>query len=128
MKMQMGRVKVIKGCRAMMTGIRKENCVYTLEAKVTTFGVQKHGGSKPVGFKQLGDKQVGFKQLGPGIKTGVHGVQVDEHVWFEVELQGAQENREAEVVQDSNDDAAVAQRKLEDKQLGEKDKHGLLGK
>ncbi|PWA96018.1 zinc finger, CCHC-type [Artemisia annua] len=113
-KMQMGRVKVIKGCRVMMTGIRKENCVYTLEAKVTTFGVQKHGGSKQVGFKQLGHKQVGFKQLGhkqvgfkqlgPGVKTGVHGVQVDERVWFEV----------------SNDDAAVAQRKLEDKQLEEK--------
>ncbi|GJZ60357.1 zinc finger, CCHC-type containing protein [Tanacetum coccineum] len=39
-KMQMGRIKVIKGCRAMMTGIRKKNCVYTLEAKVMTFGVQ----------------------------------------------------------------------------------------
>ena len=136
-KMQMGRVKVIKGCRVMMTGIRKENCVYTLEAKVKTFGVQKHGGSKQVGFKQLGHKQVGFKQLGhkqvglkqlghkqvgfkqlgPGVKTGVHGVQVDERVWFEVELQGAQGNREAEVVQVSNDGAAVAQRKLEDKQL-----------
>ncbi|PWA60486.1 UDP-glucuronosyl/UDP-glucosyltransferase [Artemisia annua] len=60
-KMQMGRVKVIKGCRVMMTGIRKENCVYTFEAKVTTFGVQKHGGSKQVRFKQLGHKQVGFK-------------------------------------------------------------------
>ncbi|GJU42473.1 hypothetical protein Tco_1195430 [Tanacetum coccineum] len=64
-KMQMGRIKVIKGCRVMMTGIRKKNCVYTLEAKVMTFGVQKHGGSK----------QVGFKQLGPGVETGVHGVQ-----------------------------------------------------
>ena len=45
-KMQMGRVKVIKGCRVMMTGIRKRNCVYTLEAKVTNFSVRKHGGSK----------------------------------------------------------------------------------
>ena len=119
-KMQMGRVKVIKGCRVMMTGIRKDNCVYTLEAKVITFGVQKHGGSKQVGFKQLGHKQVGFKQLGPGVKGGVHGVQVDERVWFEVELQGAQGNREAEVIQDSNDDAVVARRKLEFKQLEEK--------
>ncbi|GKA98354.1 hypothetical protein Tco_0826291 [Tanacetum coccineum] len=42
-KMQMGRIKVIKGCRVMMTGIRKKNCVYTLKAKVMTFGVQKHG-------------------------------------------------------------------------------------
>ncbi|GJR00886.1 hypothetical protein Tco_0523870 [Tanacetum coccineum] len=64
--------------------------------------VQKHGsskqvglkqfGSKQVGFKQLGHKQVGFKQLGPG--AGVHEV--------------------------SNDDTAVAQRRLEDKQPEEK--------
>ncbi|GJV37175.1 zf-CCHC domain-containing protein [Tanacetum coccineum] len=47
----------------------------------------------------------------------VHGVQVDKRVWFEVELQGAQGNREAEVFQVSNDDAAVAQRWLKDKQL-----------
>ncbi|GJT32940.1 hypothetical protein Tco_0923359 [Tanacetum coccineum] len=46
--------------------------------------VQKHGGSK----------QVGFKQLGPGVETGVHGV--------------------------SNNDTAVAERQLEDKQLEEK--------
>ncbi|GJZ94011.1 hypothetical protein Tco_0666214 [Tanacetum coccineum] len=105
-KMQMGKIKVIKGCRVMMTGIRKKNCVYTLEEKVMTFGVQKHGGSKQVGlkqlgfkqvgFKQLGHKQVGLKQLGPGVETGAHRVQV------------------------SNDDAAVAQRRLEDKQLEEK--------
>ncbi|GJR11395.1 NAD(P)H-quinone oxidoreductase subunit K [Tanacetum coccineum] len=42
--------------------------------------VQKHGGSK----------QVGFKQLGPCVETGVHGV--------------------------SNDETAVAQRRLKDKQ------------
>ncbi|GJY56962.1 hypothetical protein Tco_0456077 [Tanacetum coccineum] len=84
----------------MMTGIRKKNCVYTLEAKVMTLGVQKHEGSKQVGlkqlgskqvgFKQLGRKQVGFKQLGLGVETGVHGVQVKKRVWFEVELQKAQ--------------------------------------
>ncbi|GKB18650.1 zinc finger, CCHC-type containing protein [Tanacetum coccineum] len=139
-KMQIGRIKVIKGCQVMMTGIRKKNRVYTLEAKVMTFGVQNHGGSKQVGFKQLGSKQVGFKQLGhkqvgfkqlghkqvefkqlgPGVKTGVHGVQVEKRVWFEVELQGAQGDREAGVFQVSNDDAAVAQRRLEDKQLEEK--------
>ncbi|GKF97789.1 hypothetical protein Tco_0293610, partial [Tanacetum coccineum] len=124
----------------MMTDIMKKNSVYTLEAKVINFGVQKHGGSKQVrlkqlgskqvgfkqlghkqvGFKQLGRKQVGFKQLGPGVETGVYGVQVDKRVWFEVELQGAQGNREAEVFQVSNDDVAVAQRRLEDKQLEEK--------
>ncbi|GJR94672.1 zinc finger, CCHC-type containing protein [Tanacetum coccineum] len=97
-KTQMGRIKVIKGCRVMMTGIRKKNCVYTLEAKVMTFGVQKHGGSKQVGFKQLGSKQVGFKQLC-------------------VKQVG---DREAEVFQVSNDDTAVAQRWLEDKQPEEK--------
>nr|GEU75986.1 zinc finger, CCHC-type [Tanacetum cinerariifolium] len=77
--------------------------------KVITFGVQKHGGlkqvglkqlgSKQVGFKQLGHKQVGFKQLGPGVETGVHGVHDEKRVWFEVELQGAQGDREAEVLQ-----------------------------
>ncbi|GKE67352.1 hypothetical protein Tco_1521513 [Tanacetum coccineum] len=77
-------------------------------------------GSKQVGFKQLGSKQVGFKQLGHGVETIVHGVQVDKHVWFEMELQGAQWNREAEVFRVSNDDAEVAQRRLEDKQLEEK--------
>nr|GEW76037.1 LETM1-like protein [Tanacetum cinerariifolium] len=46
--------------------------------------VQKHGGSK----------QVGFKQLGPGVETGVHEV--------------------------SNNDTAVAQRRLEDQQPEEK--------
>ncbi|GJW23968.1 hypothetical protein Tco_0037779 [Tanacetum coccineum] len=45
--------------------------------------VQKHGGSK----------QVGFKQLGPGVETGVHGLHDEKHVWFEVELQGAQGDR-----------------------------------
>ncbi|GJV97739.1 hypothetical protein Tco_1549316 [Tanacetum coccineum] len=44
--------------------------------------------------KHGGSKQVRSKQLGSGVKTGVHG--------------------------DSNDDAAVAQRKLEVKQLEEK--------
>ncbi|GKE04824.1 hypothetical protein Tco_1396842 [Tanacetum coccineum] len=92
--------------------------------------VQKHGGSKQVrlkqlgskqvGFKQLGQKQVGFKQLGPGVETGFHGVQDEKRVWFEVELQGAQGDREAEVFQVSNDDTAVAQRRLEDKQPEEK--------
>ncbi|GKE93232.1 hypothetical protein Tco_1574327 [Tanacetum coccineum] len=61
-----------------------------------------------------------LKQLGPSAETGVHGVQVKKRVWFEMELQGAQGNREAEVFQVSNDDAVVAQRLLEDKQLEEK--------
>ncbi|GKE25593.1 hypothetical protein Tco_1440977 [Tanacetum coccineum] len=103
-KMQMGRIKVIKGCRVMMNGIRKKNCVYTLEAKVMTFGVQKHGGPKQVGFKQLGHKQVRFKQLDPGVETGVHGVQDEKCVWFEVKLLGVQGDREAEFFQVSNCD------------------------
>ncbi|GJV05180.1 cytochrome P450 [Tanacetum coccineum] len=52
----------------------------------------------------------GFKQLGPGVETGVHGVHDEKRVWFEVELQGAQGDHEAEVFQVSNDDTAVAQR------------------
>nr|GEV23652.1 zinc finger, CCHC-type [Tanacetum cinerariifolium] len=77
-------------------------------------------GSKQVGFKQLGHKQVGFKQLGPGVETGFHRVQDEKHVWCEVELQGDQGDREAKVFQVSNDDTAVAQRWLEDKQPKEK--------
>ncbi|GJU07740.1 hypothetical protein Tco_1124170, partial [Tanacetum coccineum] len=69
--------------------------------------VQKHGGLK----------QVGFKQLGPGVETGVHGVHDKKRVWFEVELQGAQGYREAEVFQVSNDDTAVAQRWLKTSNL-----------
>ncbi|GJW37186.1 hypothetical protein Tco_0060106 [Tanacetum coccineum] len=72
--------------------------------------VQKHGCSK----------QVGFKQLGPCVETGVHGVHDEKCVWFEVELQGAQGDREAEVFQVSNDDTAVAQRWLVEKQPEEK--------
>nr|GFC82831.1 hypothetical protein [Tanacetum cinerariifolium] len=80
--------------------------------------VQKHGGSKQVGLKQLGSKQVGFKQLGVkqvgfkqfglSVETGVHGVQDEKLVWFEVELQGVQGDRETEVFQVSNNDTAVA--------------------
>ncbi|GJS61125.1 hypothetical protein Tco_0655909 [Tanacetum coccineum] len=54
----------------------------------------KQLGLKQVGFKQLGHKQVRFKQLGTVFEIGVHRV--------------------------SNDDAAVAQRRLEDKQLEER--------
>ncbi|GKB95770.1 zinc finger, CCHC-type containing protein [Tanacetum coccineum] len=72
--------------------------------------VQKHGGSK----------QVGFKQLGPGVEIRVYGVHDENHVWFEVKLQGAQGDRKVEVFQVSNDDTAVTQRRLEDKQPEEK--------
>ncbi|GJT54033.1 hypothetical protein Tco_0989087 [Tanacetum coccineum] len=80
----------------------------------------KQLGSKQVGFKQLGHKQVGFKQLGPGVETGFYGVQDEKRIWFEVELQGAQGDRKAEVFLVSNDDTAVAQRRLGDKQPEEK--------
>ncbi|GJW02172.1 hypothetical protein Tco_1561028 [Tanacetum coccineum] len=80
------------------------------------------------GFKQLGHKKVGTKQLGPSVETGVHGVEVKKCVWFEVELQGAQRDREAEVFQVSNDDAAVTQRRLEDKQFKEKTNTDCLAK
>ncbi|GJT89701.1 hypothetical protein Tco_1078546 [Tanacetum coccineum] len=72
--------------------------------------VQKHGGSK----------QVGFKQLGPGVETGVHGVHDKKHVWFKVELYGAQGDCKAEVFQVSNDDTAVAQRRLKEKKPKER--------
>ncbi|GJV37260.1 hypothetical protein Tco_1409737 [Tanacetum coccineum] len=124
--MRMGRVKVMKGCRVMMTGIRKKNCVYTLEENVMTFGVQKHGGSKQVRNKQLGSKQVGFKQLGPGVETGVHGVQVDKRVWFEVELQGTQGNREAEVRANIMVTGVVGQEGAEDNVSGKEERTGKV--
>nr|GEW61813.1 hypothetical protein [Tanacetum cinerariifolium] len=93
--------------------------------------VQKHGGSKQVGFKQLGVKQVGFKQLGPSVETGVHGVH-DENVFglrwncrefkeiVKLRFFRVQGDHEAEVFQVSNNDTAVTQRRLEDKQPEEK--------
>ncbi|GKC59217.1 hypothetical protein Tco_1086815 [Tanacetum coccineum] len=51
---------------------------------------------------------------------GVLGVHDEKRVWFEVELQGAQGDREAKVFQVSNDDITVAQRRLKDKQPEEK--------
>nr|GEV99707.1 zinc finger, CCHC-type [Tanacetum cinerariifolium] len=50
--------------------------------------VQKDGGSK----------QVRFKQLSPGVETRVHGVHDEKRVGFEVEMQRAQGDCEAEVV------------------------------
>ncbi|GJY78239.1 hypothetical protein Tco_0484040 [Tanacetum coccineum] len=77
--------------------------------------VQKHGGSKQVGLKQLGSKQVGFKQLSKQVGFKQLG---SKQVGFK--QLGAQGDREAEVFQVSNDDTAVAQRRLEDKQPEEK--------
>ncbi|GJT45262.1 hypothetical protein Tco_0953977 [Tanacetum coccineum] len=48
--------------------------------------VQKHGGSK----------QVGFKQLGSSVETEVYEVHDEKRVWFEVELKGAHGDRKAE--------------------------------
>ncbi|GJZ35598.1 hypothetical protein Tco_0581415 [Tanacetum coccineum] len=66
------------------------------------------------------DGNIVQKHRGPGVETGFHGVQDEKHVWFEVELQGDQGDREAEIFQVSNDDTALAQRRLEDKQHEEK--------
>ncbi|GJY33715.1 hypothetical protein Tco_0418184 [Tanacetum coccineum] len=75
--------------------------------------VQKHGGSKQVGLKQLGSKQVGFKQLGHkqvcvNMDRNHVGVSTIGPL-VEIEVHGV-----------SNDDTAVAQRWLEDKQPEEK--------
>ncbi|GJX96181.1 hypothetical protein Tco_0351979 [Tanacetum coccineum] len=105
-----GFVNLLTVLRVMviMIGMRRKNCVHTLEAKVKTFGVQKHEDSKQLAFEQLDHKQVGFKQLRHYVKTRIHEVQVDKLVWFEVEMQGAQEKCECEAVQGSNNDSAVA--------------------
>ncbi|GKB60857.1 ribonuclease H-like domain-containing protein [Tanacetum coccineum] len=67
--------------------------------------------------KHESSKQVGFKQLGPGVKTRFHGVQDKKNMFG---LRWNCRDREAEVFQVSNDDTAVAQRRLEDKQPEEK--------
>ncbi|GJR68923.1 hypothetical protein Tco_0014988 [Tanacetum coccineum] len=61
-----------------------------------------------------------IEKEGYTIKMQMGGIKDEKRVWFEVELQRAQGNREAEVFQVSNDDAAVTQRWLKDKQLEEK--------
>ncbi|GJU48238.1 hypothetical protein Tco_1217793 [Tanacetum coccineum] len=61
-----------------------------------------------------------LEKEGYTMKMQMCRIKVDKRVWFKVELQGAQRNREAEVFQVSNDDVAMAQRRLEDKQLEEK--------
>nr|GEW18832.1 hypothetical protein [Tanacetum cinerariifolium] len=71
------------------------------------------------GSVQLGLRRslISFGTLG---KEGYTlNMQMD-RIKFEVKLQGAQGNREAEVFQVSNDDATVAQRQLKEKQLEEK--------
>ncbi|GJU28659.1 zinc finger, CCHC-type containing protein [Tanacetum coccineum] len=62
------------------------------------------------------------------IPLRVHGVHDEKRVWFEVELQGAQWDREAEVFMVSNNDTAVAQRWSEDKQPEEKTNTNCLVK
>nr|GEV52517.1 reverse transcriptase domain-containing protein [Tanacetum cinerariifolium] len=77
-------------------------------------------------------KSVGINHVGGDMfqesPQGVHRVQDEKHVWFEVELQGAQVNRKTEDFRVSNDDAAVAQRRLEDKQLEERTNTNCLVK
>nr|GFA32272.1 hypothetical protein [Tanacetum cinerariifolium] len=63
----------------------------------TRFNIEKLDGN--IVQKHKGSKQVWFKQLGLDVETGVHGVHDEKRVWFEVELQGAQEDREAEIFQ-----------------------------
>ncbi|GKE68158.1 hypothetical protein Tco_1526230 [Tanacetum coccineum] len=120
----------LRSSSILLGTLEKEGCTVKMQMGRINHGDLKQVrfkqlGSKKVGFnqlgfKQLGVKQVGFKQLGTRVKTRVHGVHVDEHVWFEVELQGAQRNREAEFFHVSNNDASVAQRWLQEKQLEEK--------
>ncbi|GJT15278.1 hypothetical protein Tco_0873984 [Tanacetum coccineum] len=61
-----------------------------------------------------------LEKEGYTVKIQLGRIKDEKRVWFEVELQGAQGDHEAEVFQVSNDDAVVAQRRLEDKQPEEK--------
>ncbi|GKA20715.1 hypothetical protein Tco_0700704 [Tanacetum coccineum] len=75
------------------------------------FRVTKHGGFQ---------NKLGSNNLVLVLKQESMEYMIKKRVWFEVKLQGAQGDREAEVFQVSNDDTAVAQRRLEDKQPEEK--------
>ncbi|GKB91337.1 hypothetical protein Tco_0963609 [Tanacetum coccineum] len=57
-KMQSGKIKVIKGSLVVLSGTRRANCVYTLDGQLVTRKTLK-------GRKQLGEYQTGWK-----IKTG----------------------------------------------------------
>ncbi|GJS69873.1 hypothetical protein Tco_0702714 [Tanacetum coccineum] len=57
-KMQSGKIKVIKGSLVILSGTRRANCVYTLDGQAVTRKTLK-------GRKQLGEYQIGWK-----IKTG----------------------------------------------------------
>ncbi|GKF05362.1 hypothetical protein Tco_0036030 [Tanacetum coccineum] len=57
-KMQSGKIKVIKGSLVVLSGTRKANCVYSLDGQAVTRNTLK-------GRKQLGEYQTGWK-----IKTG----------------------------------------------------------
>ncbi|GJV04578.1 zinc finger, CCHC-type containing protein [Tanacetum coccineum] len=57
-KMQSGKIKVIKGSLVVLSGTRRANCVYTLDGQAVTRNTLK-------GRKQLGEYQIGWK-----IKTG----------------------------------------------------------
>ncbi|GJY93256.1 hypothetical protein Tco_0509038 [Tanacetum coccineum] len=58
MKMQSGKIKVIKGSLMVLSGTRRANCVYTLDGQAVTRKTLK-------GRKHLGEYQTGWK-----IKTG----------------------------------------------------------
>lgn len=67
---------MIVNCLVMMTGIKTGNCVYVINEKVKTFGVQMNEGST----------QVGSKKLDHGFGIELCGVHAKRHVKFEVEL------------------------------------------
>ncbi|GJR86634.1 protein kinase, ATP binding site-containing protein [Tanacetum coccineum] len=114
------------GLRVVMNGIlaRIPQFSTTKVLGVRFFDVKEQQGIDSyidkAGFLQTGSNQVGFKQLAPVVETGVHRVHDEKRIWFEVELQGAQGDHKAEVLQVNNDDTAVAQRRLKDKQPEEK--------
>ncbi|GJW94260.1 hypothetical protein Tco_0173932 [Tanacetum coccineum] len=58
-KMQSGKIKVIKGSLGALSGTRRANCEYTLDGQAVTRKTLK-------GRKQLGEYQIGWK-----IKTGL---------------------------------------------------------
>ncbi|GJX69523.1 hypothetical protein Tco_0305250 [Tanacetum coccineum] len=82
--------------------------------------VQKHRGSKQVGFKQLGHKQVGSNNLVLVLKQESMEYMIKSMFSLRWNYRELKRDREAEVFEVSNDDTALAQRRLKDKQPEEK--------
>ncbi|GJX20769.1 hypothetical protein Tco_0223446 [Tanacetum coccineum] len=131
---QLEDVKYVPALRSVISLVLLKNRVILLRCRCveSSMEIQNKLDSSNLVLNKLRSnklvKKIRLKQLGPSVETKFHGVHVDKRVWFEVELHGAQGNREAEGFQVSNDDTVAAQSRLEDRQIEEKTNTGCLVK